>query len=73
MILFAVQVRAGMAQAGWVFARAFTAPLYRLLRNPWLAGKIILFRPLKRAGDVLTFPKPQSFDWGYPMPPANAG
>jgi len=36
-------------------------------------AEIILFRPLKRAGDVLTSPQPQSRDWGYPVPPADAG
>jgi hypothetical protein len=38
-----------------------------------LGAEINLFRPLKRAGDVLTFRRPQSYDWGYPMPPAHAG
>ena len=35
--------------------------------------EMIFFRPLSRAPDVLTFPQPQSRDWGYPIPPAYAG
>jgi hypothetical protein len=41
--------------------------------KPAIGAEIMLFRPLKRAGDVLTFPQSQSRDWGYPMPPADAG
>ena len=38
-----------------------------------MEAAIFFFRPLKRAGDVLTFRKPQCRDWGYPMPPAYVG
>ena len=41
--------------------------------KPCVGAESILFRPLTRAGDVLTLPKPQSRDWGYLMPPAYAG
>jgi len=42
-------------------------------KKPSAGAEIILFRPLKRAGGLLTFPQPQTRDWGYPMPPAVAG
>jgi hypothetical protein len=39
----------------------------------FVGAAIMLFRPLKRAGDVFTFRQPQSRDCGYRMPPADAG
>jgi hypothetical protein len=38
-----------------------------------VAAEVLFFRPLKRAEDVLALWQPQSCDWGYPMPPAEAG
>ena len=45
-------------------------PPVRKLR---IVARLLFFRPLKRAGDVLALWRPQSRDWGYPMPPADAG
>ena len=38
-----------------------------------VAAEVLFFRPLTRAGDVLALWQPKSRDWGYPMPPADAG
>ena len=74
-ILFVVLVRMQMMQV--VTARGFSGSVHsgptQAVTKPSVGAKIILFRPLKRAGDVLTFPQPQSLDWGYLMPPAEAG
>ena len=41
--------------------------------KPCVAAEIMFLRPLKRAGDVLTFRQPQSRDWGHLLSPAKAG
>ena len=36
-------------------------------------GRNYPLSPANAGWNVLTFPQPQSRDWGYPMPPADAG
>jgi hypothetical protein len=47
-------------------AKNTKAPGRRAVTKLLVVAELLFFRPLKRAGDVLAFPQPQSRDWGYP-------
>ena len=57
----------------WTPPQTRKPPGRRAVTELRVVAELLFFRRLTRAGDVLAFPQPQSRDWGYPMPPADAG